>query len=109
MSLIKFAGNARFKFRYDTTENWETANPVLYAGEIGVEQLADGSSAVKIGDGTATWSELAYAVDAKYDENSLRAQSGKAVSEALGSLKQELQEEFGNTLETISAQLDLVI
>ena len=44
--------------RNDSAENWETKNPVLKEGEIGVE---NGTNKFKIGDGTSTWTQLGYA------------------------------------------------
>lgn len=45
------------KFRRDTAANWTTANPVLAAGEVGLES---DSGLVKYGNGTAAWADLAY-------------------------------------------------
>lgn len=42
--------------RYDTTANWQAANPVLARGEISV---ASDTNILKIGDGVTSWSELA--------------------------------------------------
>lgn len=44
--------------RHDTAANWTTANPVLAAGEMGVET---DTNKFKFGDGVTAWSELAYA------------------------------------------------
>lgn len=44
--------------RHDTAANWTAANPVLAAGEMGVET---DTSRFKFGNGTSTWTELAYA------------------------------------------------
>lgn len=44
--------------RNDSTANWAEKNPVLRAGEVGVE---NGKNKLKIGDGTSKWSELGYA------------------------------------------------
>lgn len=109
MSVIKFKGDARFKFRFDISEKWEAVNPVLYAGEIGVEQLSDGSRLIKIGDGEKPWTELDYVISDAYTPESLRAQSGKAVAEAISALRLELQNEFGGTLQAISDKLDDII
>jgi hypothetical protein len=49
--------NARFQFRRDTAANWTTANPVLLAGELGLETDTHN---LKIGDGATTWTSLAY-------------------------------------------------
>jgi hypothetical protein len=50
----------RFKLRSDTAANWTAANPVLLAGEIGVET---DTRRYKIGDGTTAWVGLSYYID----------------------------------------------
>lgn len=45
--------------RRDTAANWTTKNPVLAAGEIGVE-LPGEKIKMKIGDGSTPWVDLAY-------------------------------------------------
>ena len=53
--------NTRIVLRNDSTANWLTnASQVLLKGEVGVEFLADGTTKIKIGDGTKTWEELEY-------------------------------------------------
>ena len=52
--------NARIQQRYDTAANWTTNDPVLLAGELGIEA---GTGLIKIGDGTSSWSELSYIND----------------------------------------------
>lgn len=47
------------RHRYDTGANWTTANPVLRAGELGIESDAS-SLRGKIGDGTTVWASLPY-------------------------------------------------
>jgi len=47
----------RIQLRRDTGANWTSVDPVLSAGEIGVD-LTTGQ--IKIGDGSSIWSELAY-------------------------------------------------
>ena len=47
----------RIKLRRDTAANWTDANPILAAGEPGVET---DTGLLKIGEGTLSWSELAY-------------------------------------------------
>ena len=44
-------------FRRDTASNWNTANPVLSAGEIGLES---NTNKIKLGDGTNHWQDLDY-------------------------------------------------
>ena len=50
--------NARLQNAYDTAENWNTNNPVLKAGELGIES---DTGLHKVGDGTSTWTQLDYA------------------------------------------------
>ena len=50
--------NARVQNAYDTAENWNTNNPVLKAGELGIES---DTGLHKVGDGTSTWTQLDYA------------------------------------------------
>lgn len=49
--------NIRIQLRNDTAENWNTQNPVLLKGEMGVENV---TGKIKIGDGVKTWRELTY-------------------------------------------------
>lgn len=47
--------------RHDTTANWElNKSKVLLNGEIGIENLVNGKSKIKIGDGVTTWENLNY-------------------------------------------------
>lgn len=48
---------ARMANRIDTPSNWATVNPVLAAGEIGVETTGK----FKFGDGATAWNALPYA------------------------------------------------
>lgn len=47
------------KLRRGTAAQWTSANPVLAAGEMGIETDTNRS---KFGNGTATWSSLSYSV-----------------------------------------------
>src|SRR6266702_2406553 len=49
--------NALFQFRHDLAANWENVNPVLMAGELGLE-INTGKA--KFGDGIAPWNTLNY-------------------------------------------------
>lgn len=51
------SGNAQIKHRRDSAANWTSANPVLAAGEFGVE-LDTGLA--KQGDGSTAWASLEY-------------------------------------------------
>lgn len=86
----------RFQMRNDSAENWKTANSVLLAGEIGVE---NDTRKFKFGDGTTAWNDLPYAgtdaaqiqalIDAAEDnyysvERSAGEEDNAAISRALG-------------------------
>jgi hypothetical protein len=45
------------KLRRDTAADWTTANPTLAAGELGLET---DTLKIKAGNGTSTWTSLAY-------------------------------------------------
>lgn len=49
--------NTRLQVRRGTASGWTSANPTLYAGEIGYET---DSGRFKIGDGTTAWTSLDY-------------------------------------------------
>lgn len=49
--------NTRLQVRRGTSSSWTSANPTLYAGEIGFET---DSGRIKIGDGTTIWNSLDY-------------------------------------------------
>ena len=49
---------SRIQLRRDTATNWELANPVLAAGEPGLET---DSGLLKYGDGSNNWNTLPYA------------------------------------------------
>lgn len=44
--------------RHDTAANWQTHNPVLAEGELGI--ITDGAKGYKIGDGVTAWNDLDY-------------------------------------------------
>ena len=50
----------RILLRRDTTVNWQSVNPVLGDGELGIERLPDDSIKLKFGDGTTPWNQLEY-------------------------------------------------
>ena len=47
----------RLQLRHDTAANWIARNPVLLAGEIGIET---NTNRMKIGNGSSNWASLAY-------------------------------------------------
>lgn len=91
--------------RKDTAENWTNKNPVLRNGEEGYET---DTGRRKVGDGTTAWKELFYTVDQSYDPESLNAQSGLAVKEAvLPKLdKPEIAPQVGDILKVTSVNED---
>lgn len=50
--------NVKIQLRHDTAQNWQTKNPKLAVGELGIET---DTQKAKIGDGTTTWNSLPYA------------------------------------------------
>lgn len=50
----------RIKQRRDTVDNWTNNNPVLLKGEIAIVEDTDGAIRFKVGDGSKTFSALAY-------------------------------------------------
>lgn len=47
----------QIQFRNDTAAAWTAADPILAVGELGIETDTD---QFKIGNGTDSWSDLAY-------------------------------------------------
>lgn len=47
----------KIQLRRDTATNWSNANPVLSAGEVGVDLT---NKKIKIGDGSTAWNSLEY-------------------------------------------------
>lgn len=74
-----------FCARYDTASNWETYNPILYAGEAGVVKGGNAAGWFKIGDGETEWNDLPFlgVVDQTFNPASENAQSGIAVADAI--------------------------
>ena len=58
--IVKIFGDARIAFRSDTLENWESVNPTLLGGEIGVVTDGTETEKVKIGDGKTPWNDLSW-------------------------------------------------
>lgn len=50
----------KIQHRNDITANWNTHNPVLLKGEIGIEFQPGNTVAWKVGDGARTWTQLPY-------------------------------------------------
>lgn len=60
--------NTRIQLKYDTYANWQSKNPVLKSGEIGICVIPAETGAVtaepailmKVGDGAKTWTQLSF-------------------------------------------------
>ena len=64
----------RLQVRHDTKANWETHNPVLAVGEIGIETDNPNDIKIKIGDGDRNWISLPY-----IDENVVHKKNDETV------------------------------
>lgn len=78
----------KIQFRRDTATNWESVNPILSQGEMGLDTT---NNRFKLGDGITAWNSLAYAVDFQPDGTypDLRAQSTTASDVGLGNVTNE--------------------
>jgi hypothetical protein len=53
----------RILIRRDTTANWQSVNPILSNGELGIEIKTDGTRSMKLGTGSVAWNSLDYFLD----------------------------------------------
>jgi hypothetical protein len=67
------SSTARIRLRRDTAANWTSANPVLLAGEMGIET---DTRKYKVGDGSTAWTGLSYYIDGV----AVRGQASKMTS-----------------------------
>lgn len=51
--------NTRIKNKYDTEENWQSSNPILYKGEMAYSVI-NGVIKCKVGDGETNYSNLPF-------------------------------------------------
>lgn len=65
--------NVKLIQRNDTFENWESVNPVLSVGEIGVDTT---NNKIKIGDGTTPWNDLEYCSNLNIESNYEKSGTG---------------------------------
>lgn len=65
----------RILVRRDTAENWESVNPALRQGEIGMDLT---NKRMKVGDGFNNWQDLDYIDEAGLD--TIRAEYGNEVT-----------------------------
>ena len=78
----------RVKHAYLSAAEWVRQNPILQAGEFGIE---NDTQKFKIGDGVTKWSNLPYAsgitVDAELSSTSTNPVQNKVVTEALANVE----------------------
>ena len=55
--------NAIVRHRRGSTAAWASANPILFAGQMGYVSAGDDYGKVKIGDGVTRWNNLPFAMD----------------------------------------------
>lgn len=98
----------RIRQKYDTAENWSTNNPILLAGEIGIES---NTNRIKIGNGTSHWNDLTYAsggggeggsviVDTTLSNTSSNPVANKVITEKLDQIYEMLQSLEKRKIET---------
>lgn len=74
--------------RHDTAARWQSINPVLAEGELGI--VIDGAKGYKIGDGVTAWNNLEYpanptSVVQELGSSETAVMSQKAVTNSLSS------------------------
>lgn len=67
--------------RRGTTSQWNTANPVLAFGEVGVENTG-ATLRSKVGDGITSWASLPYADEAALEAAHVAGSNAKAYADA---------------------------
>ena len=97
MATIPFT----FQLRRGTAEQWASKNPVLRAGEPGVET---DTSQFKIGDGTSTWAELPYYLS----QDAMQIYISEAVANAVPITPEQI-DQIANTVEERLTLPDLVL
>lgn len=71
---------AQIQLRRDVTANWQTANPLLAQGEVGVDLT---NRQIKIGDGATAWNNLNYYAGSYNDVTNKPTINGVTVTGAL--------------------------
>ena len=124
----KFYLTGTFSYREDVLENWINHNPVLEKGEPSIVRDGADGEWLKIGDGVTAWNDLPYRkgpkgdkgadgaqgpqgeagkdaiTDQTYNPDSLNAQSGVAVAQAVNKPWQLI---YGTTLTEPITQLQI--
>jgi hypothetical protein len=69
----------RIQLRRGTSSQWDAANPILAAGEIGIET---DTNTFKFGDGATAWNSLDYALSDTVDDYIPLSEKGQALGVA---------------------------
>lgn len=97
----------RIANKYDLAQNWSENNPVLLAGEIGIELDSNTNSMkVKVGNGSTSWNNLPYItteaiVDAVMSDTSTRPVQNKVAKEYIDASIANLVASAPATLNTL--------
>lgn len=97
----------RIANKYDLAQNWSENNPVLLAGEIGIELDSNTNSMkVKVGNGSTSWNNLPYItteaiVDAVMSDTSTRPVQNKVAKEYIDASVANLVAAAPATLNTL--------
>ena len=77
------------QLRRGQTSLWETQNPTLEDGQVGIEKRADLPPRLKIGDGTTNWNNLGYASPDPnmYQDKKIVYNGTEVISSSVGELK----------------------
>jgi hypothetical protein len=80
----------KIQFRRDTAANWQSVNPILSQGELGLDTT---NNRFKMGDGSTAWNDLDYTVDFQPDGTylDLRAQATTKEDVDLGNVTNDAQ------------------
>lgn len=98
----------RIRQKYDTAEKWSTNNPILLAGEFGIES---DTNRIKIGNGTNHWNDLTYAsggggeggsviIDTVLSSQSSNPVANRVITEKLDQIYKMLQSLENRKIET---------
>ena len=97
----------RIANKYDLAQNWSANNPVLLAGEIGIELDSNTNSMkIKVGNGSTSWNNLPYItteaiVDAVMSDTSTRPVQNKVAKEYIDASIANLVASAPATLNTL--------
>lgn len=91
------------KHRRNLKANWESVNPVLAAGELGMEIGANGApDRFKLGNGVSTWSQLKYFIN----ESEIDVDTGRLSEESLDA-RYVLGDFFFSRMANVYTELDM--